>query len=382
MNRDEISKDYWPTVFVENMEEEKKKIFLNRKNAIDAVIEGVKTVEEICERYNMIRSEIYRLLDRCLTLNEQGLPYGYVAIIPYKRLNMYQRTEQINGFEEENVIVSLTGAFKKLLMLHPQLDELIKNLVFPKRKGDLESTYKRPKDIHKKFIEECKKLKISPEKGEYPFNTKDIAKRAVYRYIKLLKEINPKSAVKDFGESATTLFNTTGIGDKNIIVERPFERVEFDGHKLDITLAIRYTTLEGDDVVQEIDRIWILAIIDCASTVILGYHICLDREYSTLDILTCYKKAIFPHQAPEFTITGLNIPESGFHSQKIPEAKFAIWDEISLDNAKANRSKLLKGKTKCILDARLNYGPVGTPTRRPFIEKFFIYWRKMGFIVQ
>ncbi len=379
MNRDEISNDNWPSVFDENLDEEQKKVFLNRKNAIDAVIKGVEPVDKICERYNIVRSEIYRLLDRCLTLNEQGLPYGYAALIPYKRLNMYQRTEQINGFEEEKAKVTLTGAFEKLLMLYPQLDELIKNLVFSKRKGDLESIYKRPKDIHKKFLEECKKLGISPEKGEYPFNTKDMARRSTYRYIKLLKERNPKSSVKDFGESSTTLFNTTGIGDKNSIIERPFERVELDGHKLDVSLAIKYTTLEGDEVVKELDRIWLLAIIDCATTVILGWHICLEKEYSTLDILTCYKNALFPHQAPVFTITGLIVPDSGFHSQKIPEAKFAIWDEISMDNAKPNRSKLLKEKTKHILNARLNYGPVGTPTRRPLIEKFFHLLEENGF---
>lgn len=58
MNRDEISNDNWPSVFDENLDEEQKKVFLNRKNAIDAVIKGVEPVDKICERYNIVRSEI------------------------------------------------------------------------------------------------------------------------------------------------------------------------------------------------------------------------------------------------------------------------------------------------------------------------------------
>lgn len=369
-NKSDICRENWPSVNVDNMEEEIKVLFLNRKNAIDTLIEGEISVEEIVQKYKIAKSELYRFLNRCLTLNEKGTPYGYVALIPYIRINDYQRIEPINGFEIEGNSIKLTGAFGRLLMSYPELNELIIDLVFPKRKDGPQSTYNRPKEIHKKFFNKCKELRISPEKGDYPFNTKDFAKRSLYRYVKLLKEINPKKAVQDFGDSATTLFNTTGVGDMNNIIERPFERVEFDGHKLDITLAIRYTTLEGDEVVQVLYRIWILAIIDCATTVTLGYHICLDEEYSALDVLQCYMKSIFPHQAPEFTIKGLNVPDKGYHSQVIPEAKFAIWDEIAMDNAKANRAKIVEEKTKIILKSRLNFGPVGTPTRRPNIEKW------------
>lgn len=378
INRHDICRDDWPSVYPDNMEEEKKNLYLNRKNAIDSLIEGTP-VQEVSDSYKISIPELYRLLSRCVSLDKRGLPYGYTALIPYRRLNTYKRVQQINGFEKEESTIKLTGAFGKLLKLYPDLNQLILAMVFPKRRVGPEGTYKRPKDIHKKFIEKCKEIDISPEKGDYPFNTKDLAKRSVYRYVKQLKELNPQKAVKDFGDSASTLFNTTGVGEMNHIVERPFERVEFDAHRLDIMLAIRYTTLEGDEVVQIIDRIWLLAIIDCATTVTLGYHICLDKEYSALDIMQCYKKAIFPHQAPTFTIKGLEVPEYGYHSQVIPEAKFAIWDEIAMDNAKANRSKLVKENTKKILDSRLNYGPVGTPTRRPFIEKFFNLLEENGF---
>ncbi|KPB06372.1 hypothetical protein [Bacillus sp. CHD6a] len=379
MNNDYVGicRGNWPSVNPESLDKDKREIFLNRKNAIDSILDGELSVEEISDTSKIVVPELYRLLNRCISLNEQGLPNGYVALIPYKRLVSYNRLESINGFENSDT--KLTGAFKKLLNLYPQLDELIHNLVFPKRKIKPDNNYKRPKDIHKKFIEECKKLNISPEKGEYPFNTVDWGKRAIYRYVKNLKEKNPQRAIKDFGDSAISLFNSTGVGDMNHIIERPFERVEFDGHKLDITLAIKYTTLEGDEIVQEINRIWILAVVDCATTVTLGYHICLDSEYSAFDVIQCFKNSVLPHKSPKFTINGLCAPTNGYHSQVISETQFAIWDEIAMDNAKANRAEIVKDKTKKLFGSRMNFGPVGTPTRRPHIEKLFDLLEESGF---
>jgi len=145
-------------------------------------------------------------------------------------------------------------------------------------------------------------------------------------------------------------------------------------------MAIKYTTLEGDEVIRNIHRIWILSIIDTATRVILGYHISLNKEYTSTDVLHCIYNAVFPHQKKEFTIPGFETQEGiGFHSDEIPETCFAIWDEICFDNAKANLAYQVKEKLKLLLGCRINVGPVGTPTRRPFIEKFFHILEENGF---
>ncbi|MGD6779368.1 hypothetical protein ACQCT3_06635 [Sutcliffiella horikoshii] len=376
INKENISRDLWPSVNIECLSERDKDIFLNRKYAVDAYIENNKSVKEICKTSGIARSELYRLIGRCLETNVKGVPYGYTALIPYKRTIEYKRKQTIDGFKDDK---NLTGAFNKFLKIYPQLEELIIDLVFPNKRRGPQSSVLRVKEIHKKFIQECRKLDISPDNGDYPFNTEDYAKRSLYRYIDNLKSKNPSKTISSYGSNAKMLYNNTGIGESPKNIERPFERVEFDGHKIDVSLAIKYTTLEGDEVVETIDRIWLLAIRDCATRVVLGYHICLAKEYSALDVLLCIKKSILPHKSPNFTIPGLNAPVKGYHSQVIPETKFAVWGEISMDNAKANLAKIVKDICKKIIGCGVNAGPVATPTRRPIIEKFFDLLEENGF---
>lgn len=49
---------------------------------------------------------------------------------------------------------------------------------------------------------------------------------------------------------------------QNSIIDRPYRRVEFDGHKIEAIFAIEYETPEGDVMVDTLSRIWILTIID------------------------------------------------------------------------------------------------------------------------
>lgn len=379
-SKEKICLEEWPEVFVDNLEIDKQELFLRRKNAIEALIRGEKTICEITNLYNIEKTELYRFLERCLSIDTNGNILGYRALIPYFRLKPYNRIENIDGYWQESNSVNKSGSFKKFLTTYPDLKLLIDNLVFPKRKNIPQSTIYRTKDIHEKLIKACKSQGISPEKGDYPFNSKDLGLRSLYRYVKNLKVNNPDLSVRDYGDDAKVKHNNTGIGDSINVIERPFERVEFDGHKIDAIFAIKYTTLEGDEVVDIMNRIWILAIIDCATKVILGYKICLGREYSAVDILECYKNAILPHKSPNFTIPGLTLPDNGgYHSIAIPTTEFAIWDEIAMDNAKSNRSKIVKEKNLKVIGARANYGPVGTPTRRPIIEKFFDALEKNGF---
>ncbi|MGR5963485.1 hypothetical protein ACT7DB_00805 [Bacillus cereus] len=50
-----------------------------------------------------------------------------------------------------------------------------------------------------------------------------------------------------------------GVGVKNHpLIARPYRRVQFDAHKIDILISITFLTPEGDEVTKILDRIWIL----------------------------------------------------------------------------------------------------------------------------
>ncbi|PEO83578.1 hypothetical protein CN571_24795 [Bacillus pseudomycoides] len=59
--------------------------------------------------------------------------------------------------------------------------------------------------------------------------------------------------------------------------------------------------------------------------------------------------------------------------------KWALWDELLIDNAKANFSGIVAEKLKNIIGCSINQGPVNFPERRGIIERFFGLLAQNGF---
>jgi putative transposase len=136
----------------------------------------------------------------------------------------------------------------------------------------------------------------------------------------------------------------------------------------------------GGFVKRVIDRFWILAIIESISRAILGYYISLNREYNANDVLLCVRNAIVPWKRRGLTIPGLKYPEhGGMPSEVIPELAWATWGEFSYDNAKANLAERVLKKLSRTVGCAINPGPVETPERRPFVERFYQTFEENGF---
>ncbi len=347
----------WPTVLEDNVKPEYLELYLNRKAAVQAYINTDTSLPAICQKYGLYRSDFYRLLNRCLLLHADGRPFGFRALIPHFRVEKKKLTK-----------------FETLLVKYPKLRECLeKDFLNKKKKGELREFNMSLKKIHQHFVQNCIKLGI--DLNDYPLNTKTKAKKSVERYLNNLKDTHFISSVAKFGDEATMKAKNTGsvLSESEITnIIRPLERVEFDGHKIDASIAVIYTTPEGDQVIDTINRIWILSIIDVATRSILGYHLCLNQEYSSDDVLMCIRNAIKPWGPMQLTIPSLEYQEdAGLPSFIIPEMQYAIWDELCYDNAKANLANIVQETLKNFVGCSVNAGPVATPVRRAFIERFF-----------
>lgn len=312
----------WPSVLEDHVKPEYLELYLKRKAAVQAYISSDTSILTICKEYGLFKSDFYRLLNRCLLLHTDGRPFGFRALIPHFRVEKKKLTK-----------------FETLLDKYPKLGEnLNKDFLNKKKKGELREFNMSFKKIHQHFVQNCIKLGI--DLNEYPLNTKTKAKKSVERYLNNLKDTHFISSVAKFGDEATMKAKNTGsvLSESEITnIIRPLERVEFDGHKIDASIAVIYTTPEGDQVIDTINRIWILSIIDVATRSILGYHLCLNQEYSSDDVLMCIRNAIKPWGPMQLTIPSLEYQEdAGLPSFIIPEMQYAIWDELCYDNAKAN----------------------------------------------
>ncbi|QII24783.1 transposase family protein [Bacillus altitudinis] len=331
----------WPKVLVDHLDEEHKEIYLKRKQAVELYLEGNTSLREIHNSTGISRKRIRMFTQRCLELDENGNLWGFRALIPYKKTLEYKR----KNFNTK----CLAGVFELLLETYPSIKEIIHD--YSQKNNSINY-----KTLHKKFLNACRSEGLTPI--DYPFNTETMGYKALQRYIKKIKKIALSNNVDNFYQSP--------------IITRPFQRVQFDGHRIDAVIAITFKTPEGDEVVEIMNRIWLLVIIDVATRAILGFHLCLNKEYSANDVLYCIKNAVIPRERRKLSIPGLKFSNRGnFPSEYLEEAKWGVWDEFLYDNAKANLSNIVRDRLTQIIGCSVNAGPVRVPERRGIIERFF-----------
>lgn len=370
LGEESITTKDWPKVLVENLSESNKEIYLKRKMAVDMYLDNNKLLSEIENKTGIKPNDVRRLVKRCLSFDKKGSIYGYTALIPYKRIKQYTRKENSMGY---------VGAFSQLLDQYPDICEFIKNQYYSLNKNEINEPNIKVNTLHKKFLKKCIRLGI--KETDYPFTTKDKGKRSLYRYINDLNNNHYRKYAKRYGEDAHQRLSSTGIGTvNNPLITRPYQQVQFDGHKIDVLISIKFKTTEGDVIIKPLSRIWLLAIIDTATRVILGYHLCLGTEYSAADVLKCIENSIVPKEKMKLKIKDLKYPENGgYASLCIPETQWAMWDEFLYDNAKANLAQNVIEKLTQITKCAVNAGPVATPERRGIVERFFGILEERGY---
>lgn len=365
----------WPQVLVENLKPEDKETFLRRKEAVDYFMNGTVSLQEIKNTTGIDRQEVYTYVDRCLQFDETGTVWGYRALIPQRRIKNYTR----KSLPSLHKPTSYTGAFQLLLETYPSLKQLIDETYLATNRRRPNEKIIRVKHLHKKFVAECRKIGIKP--SEYPFTNRDFGKRALERYVKKLESEQYDQAVNRFGEDAARYASTTGAADiHNPMTKMPFERVYFDGHRIDAMFTITYHTIEGDEITVVVNRLWILTIVDDSTRSVLGHYISLNKEYTAEDVLKCIRNAIEPWKPKQLTIPGLKYPENGgYPSAVIAETEWGLWDEILFDNAKANLANIVRERLTRSIGCDVNAGPVKTPVRRYVVERFYRTLEENGY---
>jgi transposase InsO family protein len=268
------------------------------------------------------------------------------------------------------------GAFGHLLQAHPSLEQWIAEQIRAKRVSvdqlstddGLRLRVRGLAKLHKSFLDRCRDLPLSA--ADYPFNTEHTGIRALAAAVRAEGMRTFERGARLAG--ATHLKGLPSDAGSTPGAQQALDVVEFDGHRLDVRLKVVVRDPLGFEQEFEIERIWLLVIVDVWSRAVLGYHVSLSHEYSRYDVIRTIENALAPHRPRQFTLPGIGYGvRGGFPSDKMAELGYATWQWFKLDNAKANLAAdvqyALADFIGCIMDA----GPAHTPDDRPYIERFF-----------
>lgn len=363
----------WPTLTWTELDATARDRVRRHIDAIERYASG-ETVASIENATGVNRRQLYRLLDRALSLHADGRIYGFRALVVYARVTQYTRLLPVTLRSERGDAV---GALSLLLDQYPRLaawlilqigQRRVTLSQIPSDEG-LRIRLHGLRSLHQGFLQECRQLGLTV--ADYPFNTAGRAIRSLSSRVKA--ELLRGFGTVAVAAGASHLKGLPRADDAPApAATRPYQVVEFDGHRLDVRLKVVVRDPLGFEHEFEVERVWLMVIIDVCTRVVLGYHLAMTREYSRYDVIKTIENALEPRSVPAFTIPGLIcLPHDGFASQRLPELAYVSWECIRLDNAKAN----LAGETLAALcefvGCAVSAGPKHSPDERPYIERFF-----------
>lgn len=345
----------WPTVDASALTGDRRDIYLRREQAVSAYLRGESRID-IEHRFGVNRASLTRLVGRCLSPHQDGRIQGLRALIPHTRAKVYRRVQRAGRRTSQG---GLSGALGQLFERLPQLVRIIEREIGSDFLG-LSKTNRiyGLGGVHSKIIGACREAGLTSH--DYPLNHDEMGYRSLARWVReRLDQRIPMRLPRQEDTWDTTM--------------RPYSVVELDGHKLDLRIRVRYIDATGVSVDIESERLFVITLIDVCTRVVLGWQLVPAPEYDHHDVLSALQDALRPRlKRQEFAIPGLQYrPGAGFVADVLPELNFACWDVLKVDNAASHLTEDTFEPICRFVNCRLEAGPIGEPTSRPFIERFF-----------
>lgn len=354
--------------------------YLNRKRAVKRYLQGASDAE-LKRCFSLSLKRVYCLItNRCLKVHPDGRIYGWRGLIPNLHLEPYTRSKKILVDSRGR---GAAGAMQAILNLNPGLRAAFdKRILAVPRDGEL--TEKLSRQAHWKWFLKQLRAEGYDIRNEWPFNTENAGYVSVCRYIDAVLAANPeKGAIIEGGKDARRKLKSGDGVDRP--VDRPFQRVEMDAHKLDGRFCILIPRGDGSYAPKIVHRLWVIVLLEVYGRAVIGYHFSYRYEISKDDVLRAIKKSLTVWHRRQIAfgdkayVDGAALPSG--HSAKYVGA---CWDETSVDGALAERCTHVRGVLKDVVGSELIEPSSGFSSRRskddrPYIEAFFRQLASKGF---
>lgn len=370
----------WPTFDEGALDEKKLTVFLSRKKAVIMYLSGYSDYE-IQNDCGIGSKQVNRLIrERCVLTHPDGLIYGWRGLVPQLHIKPYVRTKNI---DVDRFGYGAAGAMQTILVLNPDLKEkLDQRILRPPKSNQLEQINTSKRSIWRWFLDYLRKLGYD-KRGEWPFGTVSQGYYSISRYIDQILCNNPKKAARLIGRDVEKkLISGDGV---NRPVDRVFQRVEMDAHKIDGRFCIMMPTLDGDYHPKMVYRIWVIVIIEILSRAVLGYFMSMAKEVSKEDVLRTIKNALSPWNRKNLTFNeNAYMEDAGLPSGISSDFVGICWDETNVDGALAETCKHVETVLKNVVGSKLMTPSTGYSSRRskddrPFVEAYFRNLASKGF---
>ena len=158
----DLDPDSWPAFDVRALPRPQQRVFKARRTAVELFAAGT-ALSEIKSRSGVHRRQIYRLLERCQAIHEDGRIFGWRGLVPQARVRGYERTAGV-ALSPGGRTGGSAGAFGQLLRAHPSLAKWLTDSLHHKRIAidqlstdiGLRVRLRGLKHLHNDFLRQCR----------------------------------------------------------------------------------------------------------------------------------------------------------------------------------------------------------------------------------
>lgn len=345
----------WPTPDVNAMSTDYKGVYEIRAAALQAVITGT-SICQAAKHFQMNRTTLTKTCRLAVELHSDGRPWGFRACLPFSKKDV--------PFAPDIKLpaASAPHAFSKVLANFPDLKAKVE-----KFSGPLPSRGKRSPAFNRLYSLLKKDLSDAGLSHLYPLNTQTQGRRALITYIQSRRKVVIDAGGGSGTEEAPSLSRLDQI--MNLL---PLERIEFDAHRVDIEGTMQIQNAKGEIVSRPVGTIWLLAIIDVATRVILAWMLVYGPSYKRFPVLRMFAKALTPWSPRSLTVANLHYkPNAWMPSQINSNGVLRRAMTFAMDNARAHHAGITMDNTHAFQLGVVNLGPAHIAQSRPYIEAFF-----------
>ncbi|WP_146146945.1 hypothetical protein [Stenotrophomonas maltophilia] len=328
--------------------------FQARLSALTSVLDGA-TLVDAALRWGVPRNTLSRMIRTALLFDESGHRVGYRACIPYARFSVSDRNNSVVPDS------SHPFAIDAVLQAIPELGDAVARF-----KGALPTQSKRSPAFDRLHSQFVKVLTGKGFQAMYPLNIRDKGRRALTSLIKRIR------GTKSDNEMLLAADEPTSTRIENLLSIRPFDRVEYDEHSVDIDAWLAMPMADGSFRLEKISRIWLLAVVDVGSGAILGWEMVLGRKYEQHDVVSLFAKIMSPWQPRDLSTSNLSYSTSAWMpSIYLVDEVVMRSAMIAMDNDSSHHAKMT---VRNLIDHHkgiLHFGRSGMGEGRPYIEALF-----------
>ncbi|WP_063778230.1 hypothetical protein [Burkholderia cepacia] len=258
----------------------------------DALDDAVRDIE-VATGVN--RRQLYRLSKCAPVPHPEGRIYGYRALVATCASRSMCACSRLRSGARAGAAAwwarcrSCWSVIRRSPGLRLQLKQRRVTLEQRPVEGELRTRLRGLNALHAAILQQCQEVGFTA--ADNPFNTAGHAIRSLSARVKT-------ELLRGFGTAARAAgaIHLGGLPHLDEaaapVARRPYQVVEFDGHRLDFRLKVVVHDPLGFEHEFEIERVWLLVIVDVCTRVVFGNHVILAREYSRSDVIKTIEQAL------------------------------------------------------------------------------------------